>query len=252
MSDQTSSHARLKHYSVWDLPTRLFHWINVLCVVTLIAIGTFILNAKVFGVSGDGKILLKTIHVYVGYVFAVNLLWRLVWGFIGNYYSRWKTILPFGKQYRLSLDSYVGGLKRGKTPTYLGHNPLAKLMVTFLFLLLITQASTGLILAGTDLYFPPFGHEIAEWVSGSDEEHKNLTEIKPGSDVGVDPVLYAEMRSYRKPVVTTHVYVFYLLLISIVVHIAAVIFVEFREKNALISAMFTGKKILSEKPLDTE
>jgi cytochrome b len=58
-----------------------------------------ILNAKSLGVSGEGKILLKTIHAYIGYVFVINLSWRLVWGFIGNKYVRWKAILPIGKGY---------------------------------------------------------------------------------------------------------------------------------------------------------
>ena len=31
-------------------------------------------------------------HVYIGYVFAINLVWRLVWGFMGNRFSRWRAI----------------------------------------------------------------------------------------------------------------------------------------------------------------
>lgn len=33
-------------YQVWDVPTRFFHWLNVLCVVGLIAVGTAILWAR--------------------------------------------------------------------------------------------------------------------------------------------------------------------------------------------------------------
>ena len=32
----------LNSYPVWDVPTRWFHWINVLCVIGLIAIGAWI------------------------------------------------------------------------------------------------------------------------------------------------------------------------------------------------------------------
>ena len=60
-------------YKVWDRTTRWFHWINVLCVICLAMLGLAILNEKSFGVSAEGKILLKTLHVYVGYVFAINL-----------------------------------------------------------------------------------------------------------------------------------------------------------------------------------
>jgi len=36
----------LQSYSVWDLPTRWFHWINFVCIVGLAAIGTTLLYAK--------------------------------------------------------------------------------------------------------------------------------------------------------------------------------------------------------------
>jgi len=242
----------LKYYAVWDRATRIFHWINVICVIGLVGVGIVILNNKILGVSSDGKILLKTVHVYIGYVFAINLIWRLVWGFIGNKYSRWMAILPIGKGYWSSVREYVAGIKTGTTPQYLGHNPLAKLMVGFLLFLLLTQATTGLVLAGTDLYLPPFGHEIAEWITGSGEEHDKIKNLKPGSTDDVDSEAYAEMRSFRKPFITVHVYSFYVLLVSIILHIAAVVLTEVREKNGLVSAMFTGNKIVAKRPVDIE
>jgi len=49
-----------KPYAVWDAPTRAFHWINLLCVLLLVALGTTILNGKSLGITNDGKLLLKT------------------------------------------------------------------------------------------------------------------------------------------------------------------------------------------------
>jgi Ni,Fe-hydrogenase I cytochrome b subunit len=46
--------------TVWDGPTRWFHWINFVCVVALAVLGTAILYSKELGVTDDGKILLKT------------------------------------------------------------------------------------------------------------------------------------------------------------------------------------------------
>lgn len=240
----------LKYYAVWDRTTRIFHWINVICIIGLVSVGTVILNNKILGVSGDGKLLLKTVHVYIGYVFVLNLMWRFIWGFIGNKYSRWEAILPIGKGYWHSVSEYIAGVKSGEPPQYLGHNPLAKLMVGLLFLLLAAQATTGLVLAGTDLYLPPFGHEIAEWVTAAGEEHDKIANLKPGSKDDVDSESYAEMRNFRKPFITTHVYMFYILLVLITFHIVAVILTEVREKNGLISAMFTGNKVSSKKPVD--
>jgi len=115
-------------------------------------------------------------------------------------------------------------------------------MVLFLYLLLITQATTGLVLAGTDLYLPPFGHEIAEWVTGAGEDHSKIENIQPYSKEGIDKEAYAEMRAFRKPFITTHLYVFYILITAIFFHIAGVIFSELKEVNGLVSAMFTGEK----------
>jgi len=103
MSVNSSSHKDFKYYFVWDRSTRWFHWINVICIIGLVAVGTVILNNKLLGVSGDGKVLLKTIHVLIGYVFVANLLWRVIWGFIGNQYARWTAVLPMGRGYLRSL-----------------------------------------------------------------------------------------------------------------------------------------------------
>ena len=224
----------------------------MICIIGLICVGIVILNNKVLGVSGDGKVLLKTVHAYIGYVFIVNLVWRFVWGFIGNKYARWKAVLPIGQGYRQSVSEFIAGAKAGETPQYLGHNPIGKLMVALLFILLATQATTGLVLAGTDLYLPPFGHEIAEWVTGAGEEHDKIVNLKPGSKDDVDSEAYSEMRAFRKPFITIHVYTFYTLLIAIILHIVAVVVTEVRENNSLVSAMFTGKKVASKKPVDLD
>lgn len=170
--------------------------------------------------------------------------------FLGNQYSSWKAILPVGKSYIESLKLFVKGLKDGTPPRYLGHNPVARLMVTLLFVLLIMQAVTGLVLAGTDLYLPPFGHEIAEWVTGSGEDHSKLVDLKPGSKEGVDPEAYKEMREFRTPFITIHKYAFFVLLGAIFLHVLGVVVSEIRERCGLVSAMFTGNKVFSKRPVD--
>ncbi len=109
MLDKTTASMNRVATPVWDRTTRWFHWINVLCVLALAALGLAILNEKAFGVSAEGKVLLKTLHVYVGYVLAANLAWRLVWAFIGGQHARWKSFLPFGQGYASALRAYVGG-----------------------------------------------------------------------------------------------------------------------------------------------
>jgi len=245
MAQQQSMH----EYPVWDRSIRWFHWINVLAVLTLIAIGVVIMNSKALGITDEGKLLLKTWHVYVGYVFAINLAWRLVWGFVGNRYSRWKAILPFGQQYKRHKQVFFAGLKQGKPVGFKGHNPLARWMVMTLLLLLTVQAVTGLVLAGTDIYKPPFGDQFKAWVA---ESPQTIDQVQPYSEAGIDKEAYKAMRDFRAPFKEVHEITFFLLVIAIVLHLIGVIVTELRERNGLVSAMFTGRKVFTEKPLDQE
>jgi len=242
----------LERYHVWDRTVRIFHWVNVLCVIGLIGVGLVILNSKSLDISTDGKIILKTTHVCIGYIFALNLTWRIVWGFLGNRYSRWKTLFSFGKKYRESLRALINGVRNKQPADFLGHNPVAKPMVVLIFLLLTAQAITGLVLAGTDLYLPPFGHEIAEWVTNSGGDHSKLADLKPYSKVNVDPESYKNMKKFRKPFMKIHEYAFYTLIVAILLHLAGVIVSEIREKCGLVSSMFTGTKVFSKKPIDLD
>ena len=237
----------LKSYFVWDANTRWFHWINVLCVLSLIAVAVAIINAKTLGVSTEGKILLKTVHVLIGYVFTINLLWRLIWAFIGSPTARWGAILPIGSSYLNELRAYIASCKAGQPRQYLGHNPLGKIAVTLLLFLLLIQAITGLVVAGTDIFYPPIGSWIANWIAAPGIDPGTLM---PYAKDTYNMVAYDEMRAFRKPFITVHYYGFYVLLGVIAVHILAVVVAEIKEGNNLISAMFNGKKVLSETPAD--
>jgi len=239
----------LKEYKVWDRTTRWFHWINAISVLSLLIIGTLILNDEELGLNNDGKILLKTIHVYIGYVFCINLAWRLVWGFIGNRYARWKAVLPGGKGYIGDLTAYAKWFIKGDAPGWLGHNPLGRLMVAALFAILIVQAGSGLILAGTDIYFPPIGNKIKVWIA---EDASKLDLIKPYSKGNINQDRYKEMRDFRKTYITPHKKLYFVFIALIMLHIAAAVITDIRERNGIISAMFSGRKVFGKKPGDAE
>ena len=239
----------LKSYHVWDVPTRLFHWLNVACVLALAPIGIAILYGKELGVTDPGKILLKTVHVWIGYVFVANLLIRFFWAFVGNRHARWGAILPFKSGYIQSFSAYVRGLSRGEPIAFAGHNPVARLMVFLMLVLLAVQGATGLLLAGTDIYYPPFGSWITGWIAvpGTDP-----AALAPYNMTGVDKASWDAMREFRSPIVATHYWTFFALLAAIVLHVAGVAAAEVREGGSLVSAMFTGKKIFDSKPVDAD
>lgn len=241
--------SELKSYAVWDASTRWFHWINALCVLALASVGFMILNAGGLEVPNSGKATLKTTHSWIGYVFVLNLLWRIVWAFFGNRYARWRSMLPGGKGYLGALRSYVAAFIAGHPEQYVGHNPAGRLGIAALFLLIVIQALTGLVLAGTDLFYPPIGYWIAQWVAAPGIEPGTLIPYAPEM---YDAVAYADMRAYRKPVAVVHLYSFYVLVVVAVLHIAAVIVTEVKEGGNIISAMFTGRKIISGRPVDED
>lgn len=237
----------LKYYEAWDRPTRLFHWINFACVVALAFIGTAILYGKELGITDAGKLFLKTTHVWVGYVFALNLIWRIIWAFIGNRQARWSSILPFRSGFIAQLRAYSLGLMRGDARPYVGHNPAARLMVTVLLLLLMVQAATGLVIAGTDIYYPPFGSSITAWIAAPGVDPSTIV---PYNKTGIDTAAWDAMRAFRSPFVTVHYWTFFALLAAVILHIAGVLVAELREGGGVVSAMITGKKAFDQQPID--
>lgn len=234
-------------YRVWDRSVRIFHWVNVVTVLLLLGIGLIIYNGKALGISAEAKVFLKSFHVWVGYVMAINLGWRFVWGFVGSRFARWRAMLPFGHGYFGELGAYVHSMRSGEPRQYLGHNPLGRLMVLVLLMLLAVQAITGLVLAGTDLYFPPLGSWIAAWVAAPGVDPATLL---PGNKDMVDAAAWADMRAFREPYITLHELTFFVLSGAAVLHIAAVVIAEIKERSGLVSAMIHGRKTLSRQPAD--
>ncbi|MDQ6881901.1 MAG: cytochrome b/b6 domain-containing protein [Pseudomonadota bacterium] len=111
---------------VWDLPTRLFHWALVACIVALVATGYI----------GGGAM---NWHARIGYVVLTLLLFRLVWGLVGGHWSRFASFLYSPR----SLIAYLRGQAH---PDHLvGHNPVGAGSVFAMLAFLLLQVATGLV-----------------------------------------------------------------------------------------------------------
>jgi cytochrome b len=112
---------------VWDLPTRLFHWVLVLAVL-----GSFCT-----GYLGGGAM---AWHLRFGYLAFTLLLFRLLWGFCGGHWSRFRS---FAYAPSTSLR-YLRGQSRPEERHHVGHTPLGALSVFALLGFLVAQVATGL------------------------------------------------------------------------------------------------------------
>ena len=130
----------MQEYKVWDAPTRWFHWINFASVLLLLLTGFLFMYRKQLAIdSRDSKFLIMTLHSWIGYVFAVNLVGRLIWGFFGNRYARWRALLPTWRSL-LALASDLRALCQRQPYQYVGRSPMSRLAVTVMFLLLLSQS----------------------------------------------------------------------------------------------------------------
>jgi cytochrome b len=121
---------------VWDVPVRLFHWSLVLgFVLAYISAEVGILDA----------------HVLIGYFLIALLVFRVLWGFIGTQYSRFRSFL-FSPGETLA---YVRSIRAGHPAHYYGHNPAGALMVFGLLALLVAIFVSGLVTLATVDYEGP-------------------------------------------------------------------------------------------------
>jgi cytochrome b len=112
---------------VWDLPTRLFHWALMLCVLGAL------LTAQIGGNWMEW-------HMRLGYAILSLLLFRLLWGVLGGHWSRFASFIYSPA----SLLRCVRG-RVGPHDTFeVGHSPTGALSVFALLLVLLLQVGTGL------------------------------------------------------------------------------------------------------------
>lgn len=141
---------------VWDLPIRLFHWLLVACILgSLVSIHLFESAVQ--------------IHAYFGYCILTLLVFRLIWGFVGSRHARFASFIPNSK----AISDYL----QGKSPRFLGHNPIGALSVFALLFVLSVQVVTGLFVDDEITFQGPFAKYVPNAVVSF------LSEIHEGNQV---------------------------------------------------------------------
>ena len=96
--------ASIKSVYVYEAPVRIWHWINALSITVLAVTGYFIGKPlpTMPGEASDHFLMgyIRFAHFAAGYLFAVGLLGRIYWAFVGNHHARELFTLPvFQKAY---------------------------------------------------------------------------------------------------------------------------------------------------------
>jgi Ni/Fe-hydrogenase 1 B-type cytochrome subunit len=145
---------RYRRVYVWELPVRIYHWVNALCVLVLVVTGYVIgkpvsmfYASEAYQQYWFGTV--RFLHFVAAFVFFFNFLFRIYWGFVGNRYARWNNFLPLTKK---QLKEIVEVLKvdvfqtKMKQLISIGHNALAGLVYFLSFLVFLFQSFTGFAL----------------------------------------------------------------------------------------------------------
>lgn len=110
---------------VWDVPTRVFHWLLVVSFA-----GAFL--------TAESE-RYRDIHVVLGYTLLGLIAFRLLWGFVGSRYAQFRSFLFKPGE----IIAYVTSLLKAKPAHYAGHNPAGSVAVYLLLALGIAAGVTG-------------------------------------------------------------------------------------------------------------
>ena len=182
---------------VWDLPTRSFHWLLVTCVIFSIV------SAHV----GGGAMVW---HMRSGYTIFTLLAFRLVWGFAGGHWSRFRS---FFYSPATSLR-YLRGASLPHEHHHVGHNPLGAGSVFALLGILALQVSTGLFADDEIASTGPLIKYVSSATSSlATRWHKNFGQ--------------------------------WIIVALALLHIGAIAFYWFKRRQNLVAPMLHGDKLLS-------
>lgn len=135
---------------IWDLPTRLFHW--------LFSVG--FISAAVIALAIGEHSPLFPYHAIIGLTIALMIVLRVVWGIIGTRYARFGSFL-FGPRV---VFEYMKGTLVGGGKHHIGHNPGSAVAIFAMLALVLGLAVTGFMMGQGNEAIKEV-HEILAWAT---------------------------------------------------------------------------------------
>jgi len=216
----------MREVHVWELPVRLYHWINALCIVSLSITG-YLIGAPLAIVNSTEAYFnywfgtVRFIHFVSAFVFFFNFIARIYWGFTGNEFSRWYNFIPLQKcQWREIADVIKVDVFQvtNKKIDSIGHNALASLIYFITFLIFLVQCMTGFgMYAAMSKAFLP---QLFAWVV---------------------PFLGGDMATRQ-----LHHILMWAFIIFAIIHVYLVFYHDYIERRGVTSSMIGGWKFIEE------
>ncbi|UWG98154.1 Ni/Fe-hydrogenase, b-type cytochrome subunit [Dehalobacter sp. DCM] len=140
---------------VWELPVRLFHWINAFAIAVLFLTGMYIAN-PILVAPGEAVMhfiigTMRYWHGIAAFIFTANMIYRAFWFWAGNEYAKirfWKKV--FWQDLINTIRYYL--FMRAEHRGHLGHNALAQISyIVFIWIFGVVMIFTGFAMrVGTD------------------------------------------------------------------------------------------------------
>lgn len=122
----------MRQHLVYDLPTRLFHWLFAGLYLT-----AFIISKTI-----DDDSVWFSYHALVGLILGFLVLLRILWGFLGTKHARFSgfSLKP------IELINYFKGILIGEKRRWAGHNPASSWAGIVMMVMALGLAMTGYLM----------------------------------------------------------------------------------------------------------
>jgi cytochrome b len=135
---------------IWDLPTRLFHWL----------LSSGFTAAAIISLALGEESPLFPYHAIIGLTIALMVVLRVIWGIVGTRYARFGSFI-FGPG---AVIEYMKGTLVGGGKRHIGHNPGSALAIFALLALVLALAVTGFMMGQGNEGVKEI-HEILAWAA---------------------------------------------------------------------------------------
>ena len=213
---------------VWEFPVRIVHWVIFLSIIVLSFTGYYIYYPFIVSADRGGFLMatIRFIHEVAGFALFAAFIVRVYWFFMGNRWAGWREFIPVSRTQRSDLLNQLRYylFLRKEPVSRVGHNPLAGLTYVVIYLLILFEILSGLLLFNRVAGGRVLGFFV-NWM-----------------------LWFASYRTWRQ----VHFLIMFAFLAFIVHHVYSAVLIDIEERSGLVGGIFSGYKFFKRKELDSD